>query len=404
MKITMDFVTNSSSESFGTIIMDTALAVAIGIPFYATLLKNGTEGIESVTDEQVEFQTSNDPKDPEGTMVRANQDGSKTKKLPDGTVGTLYLDGTMHGVMSDGTVCTITPDNVSTTNYPDGSREIEFPDGKIEQVLSSGTKVHLNTDGTSKMVEPDGTTTYENKNGSSETHFADGDKNIFNEDGKCIKATRGNYTQLYKDDGGTSITGVGNDGVTLTAEFDSDGTGFMKTDDGVQVEFENNEVAGLEFKNDNTHMKVNKDGTGHFRFVEDDYETEADIDSDGNITYKDSNGTDLVVKNDQFVGTIVEEGLVVTIKANGDYTAISSQGTKEELVTNPNGTSYFEQVDKMGNKASIETTLDNKTVVKTVEGATCTYNEDQSLVVESEDGVVENYSSEEVNLALMGQR
>lgn len=94
MKISVDHVTTSSSESFGTVIVDTATAIGLAIPFIAVTLGGGGSGDTGADEDAPEGDwgyepyASTDPEDPPGTTLQNNPDGSVTKKLPDGTVGT----------------------------------------------------------------------------------------------------------------------------------------------------------------------------------------------------------------------------------------------------------------------------------------------------------------------------
>ena len=101
MKVSVDHLTNSSSESFGTVIRDTAAVIGLSIPYIAATL--GLKGEGTAVEEDIsgddwgyESHESTDPKDPPGTIVQNNRDGTVTKTLPDGTVGTQQEDGRIY--------------------------------------------------------------------------------------------------------------------------------------------------------------------------------------------------------------------------------------------------------------------------------------------------------------------
>lgn len=404
MKITVDFVTNSSSESFGTVIRDSAIAITVGLPFLTSVLKNGLDGEESEIEPVKEY-ISEDPNDPPGTIIAENADGSITKKKPDGTVATKYPDGTIHGTMPDGTVCTVHPDGMEIQIDPEGTKTTFFPDGRYEQTKTDGTFIKVNSDGSSEMYETDGTITYENTDGSSVVEFPDGDKNYFDEKGDLCRRVRvsenGVGSKYYNKDGTTRVEIELNNGAKASGNFDANENGVLVTDSGGKITYENGKPVEIDIQNDDTSLKIKRDGSMELKDIDENgVVTEIQVSPDEEMHIKTSTGTDVKVHKGKAEGKVVYDDVTVEYKPNGDYSAEYENGMKEELVTRDDGTSYFERKDAHGNKTTLENTKDSKTIMKTPDGKTFTLNSDNTMEVTDSTGKTENYSQDEVKKIL----
>lgn len=78
MKVSIDHVTNSSSESFGTVIVDSVAAIGLAVPFIAATMgageggdgdEEGDEGDEGDEYTYAPYE-STDPDDPPGTIIQ----------------------------------------------------------------------------------------------------------------------------------------------------------------------------------------------------------------------------------------------------------------------------------------------------------------------------------------------
>lgn len=117
MKVSIDHVTNSSSESFGTVIVDSVAAIGLAVPFIAATMGAGEGGEDEEGDEYTYAPyESTDPEDPPGTIIQKNKNGTITKTLPDGTTGTKMPDGTVYVSSPDGSTAVIDPDGHQTVN------------------------------------------------------------------------------------------------------------------------------------------------------------------------------------------------------------------------------------------------------------------------------------------------
>lgn len=217
MKISIDHVTNSSSESFGTAITDTIVSIALGIPFIAATLGIADTGKGDESGAQpapvAAPYASSDPADPPGTTIQDNADGSKTKTLPDGTVGTKRPDGYVYVSCPDGATGVITPDG----------REFMFrPDGSTAAMDDDGTEVVIGADGTAvseRIVTDDGSTEI-SADGRIRTTRRDTDDEV-----------------VIHPDGSATMTLVGSDGSLTACSARTDGSLEMMTQDNGKITF-----------------------------------------------------------------------------------------------------------------------------------------------------------------------
>jgi hypothetical protein len=422
MKISVDHVTNSSSESFGTVIVDTAIAISVAIPYIAATL-NGPldgEGLEDIPEDDwgYEAHESTDPKDPPGTIVQNNRDGSITKTLPDGTIGTQMKDGTIYVTQPDGTTGVVEPDGhqkmtlpdgtkiehytdgTSYAEYPDGTSRVEYPDGTVKEQDPKGEVVQMNPDGSFEVTEP-------NQNWTK----------VYDKDGKLIKGKTATGSEVTMDDDG-NLSGklVTEDGkeMKVTGNIDD---GFTAQDDqGNFIEIgENGLVKEMSYKDENGTYEIRKDGSIDidFKNPETGDEISLDLDPEKGITYKDSDGNYINIDSEG-KGEIhfVDDGAEIHMNKDGsgyykdEYGEMNTdgkgrvevkdtEGNYEIVQEHEDGTISYENGNKDGKQVSgFKDKDDNYTFTKN-DGSQLIIK-DTDLTIKDKDGKTTTYTKEDI--------
>lgn len=380
MKISVDHVTNSSSESFGTVIVDTATAIGLAIPFIAVTLGGGEggDGDEALDVPQDDWgyepHESTDPNDPPGTIVQNNRDGSVTKTHPDGAVGTKMPDGTIY------------------VSEPDGTTGVIEPDGHQKMTLPDGTKVEHYTDGTSYAEYPDGTERVEYEDGTVRQKNPEGEIVKVNPDGSFDVTPPGSeYTKHYTEEG-SLYKATHENGGEINIDEDGNVKGVIKFPDGDDMEVEGvigerirgksksgnsfelnesgeldklyvkNEYGFIEVDGEKMKIDVRDEKTGEFIKV--------DFDPDKHFEYEDSNGNFVKLdkdgkgtaklKTDQGEFNVREDGsmdyqddeITMNRDAEGRTEIVDSKGNYQISNENPDGSVDFEIGNKEGSQVT----------------------------------------------------
>ena len=424
MKVSVDHVTNSSSESFGTVIRDTAVVIGLSIPYIAATLGSKGEGTESEEDIPsddwgYEPYASTDPKDPPGTIVQNNRDGTVTKTLPDGTVGTQQEDGTIYVTQPDGTTGIIEPDGhqiitmpdgtkveqytdgTSYAEYPDGTERTEYPDGTVKEKGPNGEIVQMNPDGTFEVTEPGGRFT-----------------KVYKEDGELFKAKDGNGSDIRVDEDGNISGKFINAAGEETKVSGNLSTGHRLEDaknNHIEVDEDFN-IKTASVKGENGFLEIKEDGS--MKAAGKDPETgesfEVEVDPEKGVKYKDSKGNyiDLdkdgkgkaFVKKDGVEIKINEDGSLsykdekVEMKSDGKgrVEAKDSDGNYEIYQENKDGSIDFESGDKKGVKVTGSKDAEGNYELKAKDGSQLKITQDHFTVKDSE-GNSTTYTKEDID-------
>ncbi|GEM_PF-1547556 len=457
MKISIDHVTNSSSESFATVIGDTLLVILFGIPFIAaTLGSTGESSDQESGDENTdgggssgEFDPypSNDPDDEPGTMIQKNPDGTVTKTLPDGTVGTRMPDGTVYVKAADGTTGVITPDGHETYTSPDGTKTEVYSDGTTYQQNPDGSTRTEYPDGTIRVHGADGSYAAQNPDGTLEVRGPD-EKNIqvLDKEGKVIGLKDDNGTNLKKDEqGNISGVAVNEDGHEMTVTGNINDKITFSDDKGSKVVInKDGELESGKIVSEDGYVEI--DENGNLKSDHTDKETGVRTEIYGNpeqgtIVIKDSNGSDMTVTGDKFVGTMISDKGKITIdengnidathadgstdtvrnnpdgsssmvskdangvetninvKANGDYEAKNSLGESMTIIGNSDGTSTMTAVDAKGQVTTVHGSSTSDVTVNTPDGGKIIISQDGGMKMTDKDGNAKSFTPEEVKNA-----
>lgn len=426
MKVSIDHVTNSSSESFGIVIVDTITAIGLAIPFIAATFGQDIDNTEALESDEIPEDDwgymphpSTDPNDEPGTIIQNNRDGSVTKKLPDGTVGTKMPDGTIYVVDPDGTTGVIDPDGhqrltmpdgtkvenytdgTQYAEYPDGTVRIEYPDGTIKQQNPDSETIQLNPDGSMEIREP----------GSKYTK-------IYNQDGMICGAKDDIGSHLTIDDQG-NIEGkmMFTDGKSMNVKGNRD-TGFSGYDEqgnSFEVDGDGN-IKNLFVKDEHGYTQVKEDGSIKSAGInketgasyEMDFHPESGLnytDSKGNYINLDKNGKGSAnIKTDEFELQVNEDGsasykdkeIQMELSKDGRAEARDYQGNYEIYQPNEDGSGSWEMGDKDGAqlKASIDSQGNYECTAK--DGTQMQISKDSDLTIKDKDGNSTTYTKAEI--------
>lgn len=392
MKISIDHVTNSSSESFGTVIVDSVVAIGLAMPFIAATLGAGENGTgDDETDDAYTYEPyeSTDPKDPPGTIIQNNKDGSVTKTHPDGTKGTKMPDGTIYVSAPDGTTGVIEPDGHQIINmpdgtrieqytdgtayaeYPDGSQRTEYPDGTIRTVNTEGELVQVNPNGTFEVREP-------GKNTSK----------VYDPEGKLIGMTDERGTNITVDtENNLSGTYVGLDGEKLDISGNLDSGFVMQNDKGTRIEVDGDgNLESAIIKNEDGYLSIDSNGAmkSEGRDPETGVTYEFEFDPDKGLKYKNSKGDyiDVDAEGKGEAHVVTEEG-ELTIERSGRVEAKDHEGNYERYEPNEDGSATWERGNADGAQLKGEMSKDGSVTYTASDGSQLVVKEDTLTVVDT---------------------
>lgn len=424
MKISVDHVTNSSSESFGTIIQDTAAVIGLSIPFIAATM--GTRG-EEITDAEpnpsddwgYEPYESTDPSDPPGTMIQNNPDGTVTKTLPDGTVGTQMPDGKIYVTQSDGTTGHIDPDGHQQMILPDGTKIEHYTDGTAYAEYPDGTTRTEYEDGTIREQDPSGEIVQINPDGSFEvTEPNQSMAKVYSEDGELIGGKGPLGTQLSIDNDG-NITGqyMNEEGKIYDVQGNIYGDTKLVDDQGNFAEINDaGNIKNLSVKEGDNIYEVKEDGS---MFIDhEDVETgeilKVDFAPDKGLKYRDSEGNFIDLdaegkgrahlKSETCEIDIYEDGranykddsVTVSLDANGRVEARDTEGNYEIVTPNEDGSLSYETGDRNGMKVRAIKDSEGNYEFNAVDGSQLIITEDH-VTVKDKSGEVTTYTQEDID-------
>jgi hypothetical protein len=426
MKISVDHVTNSSSESFGTVIVDTIIAIGLAIPFIAVTLgqeaSSDLEGSDDMIPEDdwgYQPHPSTNPEDPPGTIIQNNRDGSVTKTLPDGTKGTK---------MPDGTIYVTSPDGMTGVIEPDGHQKVTMPDGTKVENYTDGTSYAEYTDGTVRVEYPDGTIKQQNP---------EGERIQVNPDGSFeIREPGEKFTKVYNSDG--SVKGAKDDlGSELTIDDQGNIEGTLVFTDGKSMNVKGSPETGFSGSDeDGNHFEVDKDGNLKNLFVKDEHgylqikedgsiksagtnkETgdsyELDFDPEKGLNYTDSKGNYIKldkdgkgsanIKTDEFELKVNEDGsasykddqIQMELDKNGRAEARDYEGNYEIYQPNEDGSSSWERGDKDGAQLKATTDSEGNYECTARDGSQLQISKDSDLTIKDQDGNSTTYTKAEI--------
>jgi len=400
MKVSVDFVTNSSSESFGTIIGDGLATIILGIPFIsATLGDTSSQEKEeeggSSSDDYAPYPSEN-PEDPSGTMIQKNPDGTITKTFPDGTVATKYSDGTIYGTFPDGSVGVV---------YPDGTEKYTHADGTLEEIYP---------DGSSKTVKPDGVIVTEDKAGNKTATEPNGTITTLHPDGSIDITDPAGITKIHDKD--FNVVGVKDKyGSYVTKDADGNITGTMVDKDGNTYDVKGDGSGGMTIKNDSTNVTLDKDGElvngefvdkdgkltlggdGSIKYdgkSKDGKQINIDMDGDGNVKYGDADGNKFEISSDGKITGVVKdpEGDII-FNPDGSRETTNKDGSHDKVIPNPDGSVTWVHKDPQGAETQVNADEAGKLEIKGPLGDSATFTPDGSLTVKKADGTSETFSA-----------
>jgi len=354
MKVSVDHVTNSSSESFATVIKDTAAVIGLSIPYIAATL--GDKGVAEdgkvppADDWGYEPYESTDPNDPPGTIIQNNPDGTVTKTLQDGTVGTQHEDGTIYVTQPDGTTGVIEPDGHQKITLPDGTKIEQYTDGTSYAEYPDGTERTEYEDGTVKEKDPNGEIVQMNPDGTFEvTEPGERFTKVYKEDGELFKAKdpygtdvsvdeNGNLFGKFVDEDGTESNCSGNINEGYKVE-DTDGNFIEVNENG------NIDNASIEFENG--YYEKHSDGREKC-YVKDPKTGESlslEYDPKKGINYEDSQGNFIRTnEKGQTEASIKKDGIEVEMHKDGRMSY-----KDDEIEMHNDGKGRVEVKDREGN-------------------------------------------------------
>ena len=413
MKISVDHVTNSSSESFGTVIGDSLVAIGLAIPFIAATMGTGSgEGDDEDSNGDAydyEPYESTDPKDPPGTIMQNNRDGSVTKTQPDGTKGTKMPDGTIYVSTPDGTTGVIQPDGhqiltmpdgtkveqytdgTAYAEYPDGSSRVEYPDGTIKTQDALGETVQVNPDGSFLVREP----------GKSSSK-------VYNPDGKLVGLSDERGTDLKVDANnevkGTYV-GLNGDKLEVTGNID---TGLvMQNDSGTRIETnELGEIKNAIIKDENGYLKIDEDGSikSEGKNPETGLEYSLDFNPEKGLKYKDSEGNFVDVDMEgKGSAKLVDENGSMSLGKDGHVEAIDKDGNYEKYVPNDDGSATWEKGDKNGPQVTGSIDSEGNVEYVTPDGSKLKISKDSALTIVDSKGNETSYTKEQIESMVASQ-
>lgn len=413
MKISVDHVTNSSSESFGTVIGDSIVAVGLAIPFIAATMgtggENGDDEDSNGDGYDYEPYESTDPNDPPGTTMQNNRDGSVTKTQPDGTKGTKMPDGTIYVSTPDGITGVIQPDGhqiltmpdgtkvehytdgTDYAEYPDGSSRVEYPDGTIKTQDAQGETIQVNPDGSFLVREPGKTSS-----------------KVYNPEGKLVGLSDERGTDVKVDDNNeVKGTYVGLDGIKLEVTGNLDSGLVMQNDSGTRIETnEYGELKNAIIKDENGYLKIDEDGSikCEGKNPETGLEYSLDFNPDKGLKYKDSDGNFIDVDMEgKGSAKLVNEDGSLTIGKDGHVEAIDKDGNYEKYVPNADGSATWEKGDKNGSQ--VTGVIDNEGNVEYTaqDGSKLKISKDSTLTIVDSKGNETSYTKEQIENMVASQ-
>lgn len=373
VKISIDHVTNSSSESFGTAITDTVISIAAGIPFIAvTLGLTGTSDLPPA-DVPADVGVSADPEDPAGTIICTNPDGSVTKTLPDGTVGTKMPDGTVYVNTADGTTGVISPDGTEKYTSPDGTVTEIFTDGTSYTVTPAGSTCTEYPDGTTRVTTPDGGMTLQRPDGSFELKEpGQANTQICGPDGSLLGVRDANGGEVFKDKSGNySGKMITSDGMELEVKGSDHSEVTLTNPNGTEIVIDKNgELQSGHLVMPDGQADIGADGqiTGDFTDQASGVKTHIETTADGSLKISDSAGTHVTVSENGVEGTIVTDDGTVSIDAGGNIDSKDKDGSSDKIVQNPDGTSRWTHKDPDGSQTTVDVTEEGNFELKGSDG------------------------------------
>lgn len=406
MKISIDHVTNSSSESFGTVIIDSVTAIGLAVPFIAVTLGAGEGGEGDGEGDEGDDYTyapyaSTDPKDPPGTIIQKNKDGSETKTLPDGTKGTKMPDGTVYISAPDGTTGVIEPDGHQIINMPDGTRIEHFTSGASYAEYPDGTKRTEYPDGTIRQVKPNGEYIQVNPDETFETREPGANTSkVFDPDGKFIGARDERGTEVKIDDDG-NISGiyvpVKGDPVEVSGNIN---TGFvMQNDKGTRVAIDGDgNIESAVIKSEEGYLTM--DSKGAIKSEGRDPETgvtyEFEFDPEKGLKYKNSKGDfiDVDTEGKGEARVVTEEG-EFTIEKSGRVEAKDKEGNYERYEPNEDGSATWERGNADGAQLKGEISKDGSVTYTASDGSQLVVKDDTLTVIDTA-GNATTYTKEQL--------
>jgi len=397
MKISIDHVTNSSSESFGTVIVDTVIAIGMAVPFIAVTLTDDVyvspdeESSNEENEDNVDYEpyVSTDPKDPPGTIIQNNRDGSITKTHPDGAVGTKMPDGTIYVTEPDGTTGIIEPDGHQIMNLPDGTKIEHYTDGTSYAEYPDGTKRVEYEDGTVREQKPDGETVTVNPDGSFEVREADKSySKTYDPDGRFKGMTNEFGTDIKVDDD-NNVSGkyINEKGDILNVSGNTDTGLVMENGEGTRIETdENGEIKHAIVKDENGYLEIKHDGSIKSEGV--DPKTgvsyEFDFDPERGLKFKNSNGDYIDIDADGKGSAHIsnEEG-EMTLDKKGNFEIKDKHGNYERYTPNEDGSASWERGNKEGAELTGEMDTEGNVTYTASDGSQLVVKEDSLTVVDS---------------------
>lgn len=390
MKVSIDHVTNSSSESFGTVIVDSVAAIGLAVPFIAATMGAGEGGEDEEGDEYTYAPyESTDPEDPPGTIIQKNKNGTITKTLPDGTTGTKMPDGTVYVSSPDGSTAVIDPDGHQTVNMPDGTKiehytngtaHAEYPDGSVRTEYTDGTIRTVDAEGEMVQVNPDGSFEVREP-GKSITK-------VYDPEGRIVGATDDHGSNI-KIDGDANISGtlVTADGESFEVSGNRDTGMVVKNDSGTRIEIDSDgKLKNAIVKNENGYLQINEDGSIKSEGIDPKtgFTFEFDFSPENGLKYKNSNG-DFVDVDAQGKGEarIVNEDGELTIDRNGRVEAKDKDGNYERYEPNADGTGTWERGNADGTQIKGEIDADGNATYTSSDGSKLEVKQDSVTVVDS---------------------
>lgn len=417
MKISVDHVTNSSSESFGTVIVDSIVAIGLAIPFIAVTLGTGdrsdVEGNgDDTSGDEYEYQpyVSTDPKDVPGTIIQNNRDGSVTKTQPDGTKGTKMPDGTVYVSAPDGTTGVIQPDGhqiltmpdgtkveqytdgTAYAEYPDGSTRVEYPDGTIKQQDANGEFTQVNPDGSFMVREPGKTMS-----------------KVYEPDGKLVGVKDERGSDIKVDDN-NEIKGkyIDNNGDEMEVSGNLDTGIVIKDDKGSRIEIDSEgELKSAIIKDENGYLQVNEDGSIKCDMKDPKTGTQMTIDFDPEkgLNYKDSNGNYINVDaSGKGSAQLVDENGTLKIDKDGRVEAKDKDGNYETYIPNEDGSGTWERGDANGPKVTGVIDKEGNAEYTASDGSKLKITKDSTLTITDTSGKETTYTKDQIDKLVAEQQ
>ncbi|MDH8678770.1 hypothetical protein QE109_11460 [Fusibacter bizertensis] len=416
MKISVDHVTNSSSESFGTVIVDSIAAIGLAIPFIAVTMGNSDLNKDSDNEEtsgdeyDYEPYESTDPSDPSGTIIQKNRDGSVTKTHPDGTKGTKMPDDTVYVSAPDGTTGVIEPDGhqiltmpdgtkvehytdgTSYAEYPDGTSRVEYPDGTVKELNPQGEMIQVNPDGSFMVREPGKTTS-----------------KVYNPEGRFVGMSDERGTDIKVDENdevkGTYVSPSG-EKLEVTGNLNSGLV--MQNDKGTKIEIdEDGGLVGAMVKDENGYLQIDENGAikSEGKNPETGVTYTLDFNPDKGLKYKDSNGNFIDVDaTGKGSARVVDDQGTLSIDKDGRVEATDKEGNYENYIPNDDGSATWESGDANGPKVTGVIDKEGNVEYTATDGSKLKITKDSTLTITDPSGNETSYTKAQIDNMVAEQK